>query len=199
MVLDRNHSEHTPATPFDRVQFPDSWRKAERPAYGTFPAPFVRKDLNVEQVARGFQTYVELALSTGYRHIDTAFAYRNQDLVGAAIRAKGIAREDVFVTSKLHANNNSYRDATLRIREAIRSIWGAATGHSRNYLDASRKSTRSNSIPSFTLSRMRCWTFARRGALSLRATLPWRRDRRSTMRTCERLRKSTKHRRRESL
>src|SRR6266487_4920845 len=110
MVLDRTHFEQTPATLVDRVQFPDSWRNAERPGYGTFPAPFVRSGLSVEQVARGFQAYVELALSTGYRHIDTAFSYRNQDLVGAAIRAKGIAREDVFVTSKLHANNNSYRE-----------------------------------------------------------------------------------------
>jgi 2,5-diketo-D-gluconate reductase A len=41
------------------------------------------------------------ALSTGYRLIDTAAAYRNEDAVGQAIRASGRRREDLFVTTKL--------------------------------------------------------------------------------------------------
>lgn len=44
---------------------------------------------------------VEQALNAGYRHIDTAGAYRNEKGVGAAIAASGIAREDLFVTTKL--------------------------------------------------------------------------------------------------
>jgi len=51
------------------------------------------------------------ALKLGYRHIDTALAYRNEAAVGEAIRESGIAREDIFVTSKLPAETKSYRGA----------------------------------------------------------------------------------------
>ncbi len=47
------------------------------------------------------QEVVEQALDAGYRHIDTAAAYRNEKGVGAAIDASGLAREDLFVTTKL--------------------------------------------------------------------------------------------------
>ncbi|WP_427008273.1 aldo/keto reductase [Pseudarthrobacter sp. H2] len=47
------------------------------------------------------QRIVEDALEAGYRHIDTAAAYRNEAGVGAALAASGIPREDVFVTTKL--------------------------------------------------------------------------------------------------
>lgn len=47
------------------------------------------------------QRIVEDALESGYRHIDTAAAYRNEAGVGAAIAASGIPREEIFVTTKL--------------------------------------------------------------------------------------------------
>jgi 2,5-diketo-D-gluconate reductase A len=47
------------------------------------------------------QRIVEAALETGYRHVDTAAAYRNEKGVGAAIAASGIPREEIFVTTKL--------------------------------------------------------------------------------------------------
>jgi diketogulonate reductase-like aldo/keto reductase len=47
------------------------------------------------------QRVVEDALEAGYRHIDTAAAYRNEAGVGAAIAASGIPREELFVTTKL--------------------------------------------------------------------------------------------------
>jgi 2,5-diketo-D-gluconate reductase A len=47
------------------------------------------------------QAVVEQALEAGYRHLDTAAAYGNEEEVGAALRASGLAREDYFVTSKL--------------------------------------------------------------------------------------------------
>lgn len=53
------------------------------------------------------------ALDVGYRHIDTAEMYRNEKEVGAAIRDSGIAREDVFVTSKLN-NGFHAHDAALK-------------------------------------------------------------------------------------
>lgn len=47
------------------------------------------------------QKAVEEALAAGYRHIDTAAAYRNEDGVGMALSATGIARDEVFITTKL--------------------------------------------------------------------------------------------------
>lgn len=44
---------------------------------------------------------VRLALQLGYRHIDGAMAYGNEKEIGEALKESGIAREDVFVTTKL--------------------------------------------------------------------------------------------------
>lgn len=41
------------------------------------------------------------ALSLGYRHIDTAASYRNEEAVGEGLRASGVARDDIFVTTKV--------------------------------------------------------------------------------------------------
>jgi 2,5-diketo-D-gluconate reductase A len=58
------------------------------------------------------QEVVEEALATGYRHIDTAGAYRNERGVGAAVAASGVPREDVFVTTKLWNSQQGY-ESTL--------------------------------------------------------------------------------------
>jgi diketogulonate reductase-like aldo/keto reductase len=55
---------------------------------------------------------VEEALRTGYRHIDTAAAYGNERGVGEAIAAAGLAREEVFVTTKLWNASQGF-DSTL--------------------------------------------------------------------------------------
>ncbi len=55
---------------------------------------------------------VKTALDAGYRHIDTAAAYRNEKGVGEGIKASGLSREDVFVTTKLW-NDNQGHDETL--------------------------------------------------------------------------------------
>jgi 2,5-diketo-D-gluconate reductase A len=63
------------------------------------------------------QSVVQLALDAGYRHIDTAAAYRNERGVGAAIAASILPREDVFVTTKLWNSQQGF-DATLAAFEA---------------------------------------------------------------------------------
>ncbi len=63
------------------------------------------------------QEVVEQALDLGYRHIDTAGAYRNEKGVGAAIAASGLAREDLFVTTKLWNSEQGF-DSTLAAFEA---------------------------------------------------------------------------------
>jgi 2,5-diketo-D-gluconate reductase A len=57
------------------------------------------------------------ALEVGYRHIDTAEMYGNEREVGLAVRASGLQREDVFVTSKLN-NGFHARDAALKAFDA---------------------------------------------------------------------------------
>jgi diketogulonate reductase-like aldo/keto reductase len=77
------------------------------------------------------QEAVEAALATGYRHIDTAAAYRNEAGVGAAIAAAGIARDEVFVTTKLWNSEQGY-DSTLAACE--RSLEALDTDHFDLYL-----------------------------------------------------------------
>jgi 2,5-diketo-D-gluconate reductase A len=62
------------------------------------------------------QPVVEEALAAGYRHVDTAAAYRNERGVGAAIATSGLPREDFFVTTKLWNSQQGY-DSTLKTFE----------------------------------------------------------------------------------
>ncbi len=63
------------------------------------------------------QSVVELALQTGYRHVDTAAAYRNEEGVGRAIAASGLSREEIFVTTKLW-NDDQGEEPAKRAFEA---------------------------------------------------------------------------------
>ncbi|MCJ1712972.1 aldo/keto reductase [Curtobacterium sp. VKM Ac-2922] len=63
------------------------------------------------------ETAVGTALAAGYRHVDTAEMYGNERGVGAAVRASGLARDEVFVTTKVW-NDHQGRDATLRAFDA---------------------------------------------------------------------------------
>ena len=60
------------------------------------------------------------ALQVGYRHIDTATMYRNEDQVGRAIADSDLARSDVFVTTKLPPGNASRVRAT--IEESLKAL-----------------------------------------------------------------------------
>ena len=62
------------------------------------------------------ETCVFHALKTGYRLIDTAAAYDNEEAVGNAVRASGIPRKEVFLTTKLWVQDAGY-DSTLRAFE----------------------------------------------------------------------------------
>ena len=57
------------------------------------------------------QETVERALEAGYRHVDTAAAYRNERGVGAAIAASGIPRGEIFVTTKLWNSSQGFETA----------------------------------------------------------------------------------------
>jgi 2,5-diketo-D-gluconate reductase A len=62
---------------------------------------------------------VDKALEVGYRHIDTAQMYRNEAGVGAALAASGLAREDLYVTTKLNNGNHRPDDAVRSLKESL--------------------------------------------------------------------------------
>ncbi len=68
------------------------------------------------------QDAVEEALETGYRHIDTAAAYRNERGVGAAIAASGIPREEIFVTTKLWNSAQGYESTLGAFQKSINRL-----------------------------------------------------------------------------
>ena len=74
--------------------------------------------LGVYQTSPGRATEeaVKFALKIGYRHIDTASLYGNEESVGRAVRESGVPREQVFVTTKLWNSDHGY-EAALRAFE----------------------------------------------------------------------------------
>ena len=62
------------------------------------------------------------ALKTGYRMIDTAQAYNNEEGVGAAIAKSGIPREEIFIVSKIWISNYGYEKAKASIDESLRKL-----------------------------------------------------------------------------
>ena len=74
--------------------------------------------LNDEQIAPVIVTAIE----AGYRHIDTAFRYGNQRGVGKGIRDSGIARQDVFITTKLDGEFQGNDLAVAGLDECLRQL-----------------------------------------------------------------------------
>lgn len=74
-----------------------------------------------------YQAVLE-ALKVGYRHIDTATIYKNEESVGRAILDSGIPREDIFVTSKLWNTNHNCEQARQAFEESLEKL-------SLDYLD----------------------------------------------------------------
>ncbi len=62
------------------------------------------------------------ALEAGYRHIDTAAAYMNEQDVGRAVRDSGIPREEIFVTSKLWPQDYAAADAPAGIQRTLDNL-----------------------------------------------------------------------------
>jgi len=83
-----------------------------------------RLGLGVWQSAPGEETRraVREALACGYRHVDTARAYRNEADVGVALRESGIPRREVFVTTKLWNADHGYDKALRAIDRSLESL-----------------------------------------------------------------------------
>ncbi len=77
--------------------------------------------LGVYQIPADGSTYnaVRQALSLGYRHIDTANAYFNEEEVGRAVKDSGIPRDQIWITSKLWLQDYKYEDAKKAVDASL--------------------------------------------------------------------------------
>lgn len=93
----------------------------------------VKLNNGVEMPILGFGVYqvpdhnecervVSEALETGYRLIDTAQAYFNEEAVGSAIKKSGIDRKDIFLVTKVWVSNGGYEKAKASIDESLRKL-----------------------------------------------------------------------------
>lgn len=91
----------------------------------------LHNDIAIPQVGLGVfkvsdgddvEAAIATALDVGYRHIDTAAIYRNEDGVGRAIAASDIPRSDIFVTTKLWNSNQGYDSALAAIDESLTKL-----------------------------------------------------------------------------
>ncbi|MFD3003753.1 aldo/keto reductase [Pontibacter toksunensis] len=93
------------------------------------------KDLKIKDAtipALGFGTYqltgdtarrlVGAALNTGYRHIDTAQMYENEEAVGSGIKTSGVSRQEVFLTTKVLPSNLASKDFLPSVEQSLRKL-----------------------------------------------------------------------------
>ncbi|WP_232525018.1 aldo/keto reductase [Nocardioides mangrovicus] len=77
----------------------------------------------------GFGTYplksadeIVSALQVGYRLLDSAVNYENEEVVGEAMRASGVPREEILVTTKIPGRHHAYDDARASIRGSLERL-----------------------------------------------------------------------------
>ncbi|GAA4445003.1 aldo/keto reductase [Pontibacter saemangeumensis] len=93
------------------------------------------KDIKIKDAtipALGFGTYelagntahkmITAALGAGYRHIDTAQMYQNEEAVGKAVKEAAIAREEVFLTTKVLPSNLDKKNFLPSVEESLRKL-----------------------------------------------------------------------------
>ncbi|HTT72586.1 MAG TPA: aldo/keto reductase [Thermoplasmata archaeon] len=97
---------------------PTSLRSRVRLNQGT-EIPWVGLGVFLSEPGPTTERAVRAALAAGYRMIDTAAMYRNEEDVGRAVRASGLAREEVFVTTKLWFSEQGYESALRAGRESL--------------------------------------------------------------------------------
>lgn len=62
------------------------------------------------------------ALEVGYRHIDTAQSYFNEEEVGSAIKKSGIPREEIFLTTKVWIEHYGYENCKASVADSLRKL-----------------------------------------------------------------------------
>ncbi len=100
----------TTSSQIPQIQLRDS-EQIPQLGFGVFQVPPVQ---TAEVVAQ--------ALAAGYRHIDTAAAYRNEAEVGQAIRSSGLDRGDVFLTTKCFNDDHGYEQAKRALHASLERL-----------------------------------------------------------------------------
>jgi 2,5-diketo-D-gluconate reductase A len=72
--------------------------------------------------AKECETSVTLAIEAGYRSIDTASAYMNESAVGNAIKSSGVAREEIFVTTKVWIQDAGYENTLNAFEKSLKRL-----------------------------------------------------------------------------
>lgn len=114
-------------------QTSDFYESLQREPVGFIQGPHVKLNNNQNIPAIGFGTYkitdadeayasVRTALEVGYRLIDTASFYENEEAVGRAIRESQIARNEIFITSKLWQDQQGYAGTVLACEETLSKL-----------------------------------------------------------------------------
>ncbi|MFT3985981.1 MAG: aldo/keto reductase, partial [Lachnospiraceae bacterium] len=65
---------------------------------------------------------VKNALESGYRHIDTAAGYGNEESVGIAVKQSGISRDEIFITSKLQNPEHGYENTMRAFEQTMKNL-----------------------------------------------------------------------------
>lgn len=79
--------------------------------FGTWKMP--------EEVA---QNAVKCAIEAGYRHIDTAAAYQNEEYVGSGIKKSGVSRDEIFLVSKLPNDDHGYENTIASCENSLKRL-----------------------------------------------------------------------------
>lgn len=101
------------------------------------------KNTNPEEAIQGVQTAIEV----GYRHIDGAGAYQNEELMGRGLQKSGIAREELFLTSKLINEAHGYENVRREVEKTLEKLgtdyldlylihWPVVKGHGDNWKES---------------------------------------------------------------
>lgn len=80
------------------------------------------------QTTESVQKTVKAALEAGYRHIDTADIYGNEEEIGEAIEESGIERKDLYLTTKIWNSNRSAQGVKYSVEQSLKKL-------KTNYLD----------------------------------------------------------------
>ena len=68
------------------------------------------------------QKAILTALELGYRLLDTARMYENEEIVGSAVRKSGLPRQEIFITTKLFQPSDSYQKAKADIERSLEAL-----------------------------------------------------------------------------
>ncbi len=86
------------------------------------PMPWFGLGTFLSPTGEATQNAVRWALEAGYRHIDTARIYKNEEDVGAAIRQNGTPRSEIFITTKVWNDDQGYENTLRACEESLKRL-----------------------------------------------------------------------------